>query len=301
MSERGVFAVDRGIWDHPVLASRDPLSKREAWLWLISEAAWKPRRRRIGSVSIDIARGELANSVRFLAEAWGWPKSNVARFLEALKTETMIGTRTDQGLTVITICNYDDYQRVSLPDRDESGTASGTQVGQERDTCGTAAGQQRDKLEDNKTIEAISVAKATGAPAPLYTDSRHELWGVGVPILISLGVAEKQTRSMIGSWLKATKDDAQAVLGAIQRARDNRVHNPIPWITNSLKVPSHERNGSVYANTASDQSGSTAVLAGVAAAAERRARERRAAGQHGPQSRDDHVAERADPELFGAR
>jgi hypothetical protein len=169
MSERGVFAVDRGIWDHPVLASREPFTRREAWLWLISEAAWKPRRRRVGSSSVELDRGEIAHSVRFIADAWGWPKSTVARFLDALKTETMIGTRTDQGVTIITICNYDEYQRVSLPDRDKNGTANGTEVGHERDTAGTAAGQQRDKLEDNKSIEDIetpSLRSGEGAGAP---------------------------------------------------------------------------------------------------------------------------------------
>lgn len=142
MSERGVFAVDRGIWDHPLLNSREPFTRREAWLWLISEAAWKPRRRRVGSSSVEIARGEIAHSIRFIAEAWGWPKSNVARFLDALKTDTMIETRTDHGVTVITICKYDEYQRVSLPERDANGT-----------DCGTELGQKRDKLEDNKNIK----------------------------------------------------------------------------------------------------------------------------------------------------
>lgn len=66
------------------------------------------------------------------------------------------------------------------------------------------------------------------------------------------------------------------------------------------KGVAHERNGSVYPNSSSQQSGSTAVLAGVAAAAERRARERSAAGQQRPISRDADPAERTDPELFGA-
>jgi hypothetical protein len=169
MSERGVFAVDRGIWDHPLLASNEPFTRREAWLWLVSEAAWKPRRRRVGLTVADLARGELSHSLRFLAEAWGWPKSNVARFLEMLKTETMIGTRTDLGITIITICKYDEYQRVSLPDRDEKGTSSGTQTGQEWDSSGTAAGQQRDKLEDTKNIK-ISIPrkprKGNATPLP---------------------------------------------------------------------------------------------------------------------------------------
>lgn len=87
------------------------------------------------------------------------------------------------------------------------------------------------KMEsDRETSEAI--AWEAGASRPVYTDSRHELWGEGIPILESLGV--KQSRPIIGRWLKDTKDDAQRVLGAIQRARDARVIDPIPWITRAL-------------------------------------------------------------------
>jgi hypothetical protein len=154
MSERGVFAVDRGIWDHPTFASRDPFSRREAWLWLVSEAAWKSRVRRIGAAVIEIVRGQLAHSIRFMAEAWGWPKSNVARFLACLKTDTMIDTKTVHGITIVTVCKYDEYQRVSLPDRDNTGTH-----------IGTAAGQQRDKLEDIKNIKEDSCAVEKVVPA----------------------------------------------------------------------------------------------------------------------------------------
>ncbi|RAI26974.1 hypothetical protein CH340_24785, partial [Rhodoplanes serenus] len=139
MSERGVFAIDRGVWDHPMLKSRDPFSRREAWMWLISEAAWKPRVVMIEGRRIALERGQLVHSIRFMAEKWGWPKSNVARFLEALKTETMIGTESGTGVTVITISKYNEYQRVSLPERDSDGPEDGT-----------AAGQRRDRVEDRE-------------------------------------------------------------------------------------------------------------------------------------------------------
>lgn len=92
-----------------------------------------------------------------------------------------------------------------------------------------------------------SVLRTEPPPAaePVYSDSRHELWGEGTPILISLGIAENQARKLIGTWLKSTKDDAQAVLGAIQRARDHRAYDPIPWITKALKGQS---NGNRAAN-----------------------------------------------------
>jgi hypothetical protein len=288
VSERGVFAVDRGIWNHPSFAN-EPLSEREAWVWLIGEAAFKTRTRRIGSVAIELSRGQVAASLRFMADKWQWSEPRVRRFLKRLKTDAMIDAATDAGVTVITICNYTKYQRVSLP-ADASSDAQNN----------GAATQRRRKVEDKENKEDISVPNGTGAGAPIYTDSRHELWGEGVQILISLGVPKKQARSIIGSWLKSMEDDAQAVLGAIQRARDHRILDPIPWITNALKLkgPGNERNRSVYPNSASNQSGSTAILAGVVAAAERRARERGTAGQRGPVPRNANPAERADPDFF---
>jgi hypothetical protein len=42
----GTFNVARGVFDHPVFAP-EPFTEREAWLWLIAEAQWKPVRKRV--------------------------------------------------------------------------------------------------------------------------------------------------------------------------------------------------------------------------------------------------------------
>jgi hypothetical protein len=72
VSERGVFAVDRGVFDHPKFAERRPLTKLEAWLWLISSASWKPMVRRLSGRAVELQRGQLAASTRFLADRWHW-------------------------------------------------------------------------------------------------------------------------------------------------------------------------------------------------------------------------------------
>ncbi len=162
MSERGVFAVDRGIWGHPCFAN-EPFTEREAWQWLIGEAAFKPRKKRVGNTVFDLERGQLAASIRFMAEAWQWHRNKVHRFLVKLKTETMIEHTPGQDATLITICNYDKYQRVSLPD----GTVFGT-------LDGTSTGHQRDKLEDTKNTE-IDDAVATRASGSLVTPEAIEL------------------------------------------------------------------------------------------------------------------------------
>jgi hypothetical protein len=270
VSERGVFAVDRGIFEHPKFRDdKHELSKLEAWLWLLSSAAWKPHVRRVSGKNFKLSRGQLVASTRYMAERWRWSESKVRRFLDALKTDgdsdAEIDAATDAGVTVITIRKYDKYQRVSLPSDADNDAVSGAQ-------SDAAATQDRRNKENIQRKEDISEAKASGAAAPVYTDSRHELWGEGVSILISLGVADKQARSMIGLWLKSTKDDVHAVLGAVLRARDHRPHNPIPWITNALKVP-HEQTA--RQNRTNSAAGSApprdvAVIAGMGRALERR-------------------------------
>lgn len=78
--------------------------------------------------------------------------------------------------------------------------------------------------------------------SPIYTDSTHELWGEGIPILRNLGVSERDARSNVGRWLRDTKNDAQRVLGAIQRARDARAIEPIAWITRGLQTNGNGQN-----------------------------------------------------------
>lgn len=78
--------------------------------------------------------------------------------------------------------------------------------------------------------------QGTAEDMPKYTDAVHELFGEGVPALVSLGVPERQARSMIGSWRKQAREDCTSVLGAIVHARDQRVSDPIPYITASLKT-----------------------------------------------------------------
>jgi hypothetical protein len=105
----------RAIADYLRHADEEPYTRVQAFMWRISEAARKPHRRTVGSVVVDLGRGQRAHSLRFLAKAWQWSEPKVRRFLTRLKTDAMIDARTDAGVTVLTLCNYDRYQRVSLP------------------------------------------------------------------------------------------------------------------------------------------------------------------------------------------
>lgn len=176
MSRReGLVAVDRGIFDHGIFAD-EAFTEREAWLWLIAEAAWAPRRIRVGTVMVGLARGQLTHSVRFMAEKWKWSKSRVSRFLSMLEGEKMIrskngtddgigggtedgtarGTVVPYGQNIITICNYDKFQNFerywAATDGTDDGTDDGTANGTDR---GTILGQRETKdYKDTLSLDA---------------------------------------------------------------------------------------------------------------------------------------------------
>lgn len=133
----GFYRMHRGWLEHPVLGG-EPMCKRAAWAWLIEEASWSHRRRDVKGQTIQLRRGQLTASVRFLAEAWGWHRAKVERFLGRLQTEAMIETATETGQTIITICNYERYQTAALEAETEGETL-----------IETGARQQRDRSETN--------------------------------------------------------------------------------------------------------------------------------------------------------
>jgi len=107
----GFYRMHRGWMDHPALGgAREPFCRRAAWCWMIENAAWKGTRESIAGKTIQLERGQLTASLRYMAKAWGWSEAAVRRFIERLKTDAMIDAATDAGQLVITICNYSKYQ-----------------------------------------------------------------------------------------------------------------------------------------------------------------------------------------------
>lgn len=113
----------------------EPYCERSAWVWLIANAAWKPRRARHHGKMIDIGRGQLLGGREFLAKTWGWGEKKVRLFLDRIERDGMIerGQSKGRNANIITICNYDKYQK---PEKSEGqskgrfGAGSGPVEGQ---------------------------------------------------------------------------------------------------------------------------------------------------------------------------
>jgi hypothetical protein len=153
-NDRGVFCISRKLFDpdDPFFGG-EPFTRREAWLWLLSEAAWKPRRIRIGTgrgtTFVDIERGQLSASLKFMQRAWKWSSvKRVRTFLSSLEMDTRIGrpsgTASDGAQSIITICKYDEYQFPVPSGGEPSGTASDIERGTAR------ARQGHETKKDNK-------------------------------------------------------------------------------------------------------------------------------------------------------
>ena len=103
----GYARFHRSLVGHPAFRND---AEAMAFAYLVLRASWKPVRVRYKGKAIELGRGQLAMSVRDLAEAMDRDKGWVERLLKRLKSETMVETRAETGVLVVTICNYDKYQ-----------------------------------------------------------------------------------------------------------------------------------------------------------------------------------------------
>ena len=113
---KGYIKIHMGLLLHPALQKKNKsLCEIGAFVWLLLEASFLPRKYRIQNAEIDLKRGQLCCSVSYMAQAWNWDKSKVQRYLARLKHFDTITSDTPNDTSadipnIITICHYDDYQ-----------------------------------------------------------------------------------------------------------------------------------------------------------------------------------------------
>lgn len=106
----GYYKMHRGWMDNPLFKD-EPYSEQMAWCYLIEKAAWD----NTNMAGVDIERGQLFVSERYLASAWGWSKKKVRLFLERTTKRTMTTIIRERKGTTIIINNYKKYQDNSPP------------------------------------------------------------------------------------------------------------------------------------------------------------------------------------------
>ena len=103
--------ISRRLFEHQLWCEERKFSRFEAWLDIIQSARFEDTKQLIGNRFIEVKRGQILVSLRFLAGRWQWSTKKVNSFLDLLIQDKMITKETpkETGQTVITICNYDKY------------------------------------------------------------------------------------------------------------------------------------------------------------------------------------------------
>lgn len=115
MAGRGYIRVYRSLFRHEFFCP-SAFSEREAFLWMLAQASWRERPQRIGRLLVGVGRGELVS--RMLAATWDWSTGAIGRYLKRCEEQGLITVRTDFGLTIVTVCNFDCYSEVGEPSSD---------------------------------------------------------------------------------------------------------------------------------------------------------------------------------------
>jgi hypothetical protein len=222
-----------------------PLSPREAWLWLIANAAWRPMQVMVrngrSQQLVSLERGHLTYSRSFLRRAWSWSSDKMVRtFLARLQREAMIDIQTGQLQTVISIRNYGVFQLGGAA----SGPSNGQAIGQQRASNGP-------EEENNKSIRT-PIALPPQSPAgfaewyAIYPRKKQpqtakkafaKLMASGA---ITLDALMAKTRVFAASWHDQQKD------------RRKFIPYPASWLRAGGYDDEPERDGNEAAPVARD-------------------------------------------------
>lgn len=115
-TNRGYIKLYRDIREHEIWQDK-PFSKGQAWVDLLMMVNHEDKRILFDGNPVQIWRGCTMTSERKLADKWGWSRSKVHRFLEMLEREIMIRVDRTTKRTMISIVNYDVYQKQRTSER----------------------------------------------------------------------------------------------------------------------------------------------------------------------------------------
>lgn len=219
--DEGFLRLSRRFFSNEMWKVAREFSECEAWLDLIQsarfEATDKAYSELIGGREISYSRGQYPASISFLMKRWQWSEKKVRYFLAKLKKRGMITTCNKQGMTVITLCKYDEYNPYKGIDKDidnnkeirELSNALGELRAELRavvEKMGQAKGDNKKKDEEDNTKESPYGDKKNAAKAA--TLSRKESFYQSLVPFV--GKYQKEMiRSFFDYWSELNKSETK--------------------------------------------------------------------------------------------
>lgn len=220
--DEGFLRLSRRFFSNEMWKVAREFSECEAWLDLIQsarfEATDKAYSELIGGREISYSRGQYPASVSFLMKRWKWSEKKVRYFLAKLKKKGMITTCSLQGMNVITLCNYDDY---NPPKGKDKGEDKGIDNGQEIRELKHALGELRAELR--VTNEKLGQARGNKKKKVEENNNNPPTPPEGEGINRKARLAfEEHYRQVFGSDYYWTAKDAGAMSQLLQKLRFQR-------------------------------------------------------------------------------
>lgn len=167
-------------WQTSEVFSNESYSERDAWCWIVGATEWRrnPKPIAVNNKPVKLKRGQITHSLRFLSQKFGWSTGKVDRFIkklilwEMLKIETTIET----GQNILSVCNYNKYQKTTKADGTPDETDVKTDPEHMRNTCGTKKKKvlkkvlkkdivkKPEKVSESVWIDFVAHRKAKKAP-----------------------------------------------------------------------------------------------------------------------------------------
>ena len=163
--EEGFLRLSRRFFSNEMWKAAREFSECEAWLDLIQSARFdatgEAYSELIGGREISYSRGQYPASISFLMKRWKWSEKKVRYFLSKLKKKGMITTCNQQGMTVISLCNYDEYNPIKdKPNGKDKGIDNNKEISELKVSMGELMAELRASTEEiTQKIENLGQAK----------------------------------------------------------------------------------------------------------------------------------------------
>lgn len=188
----GYVTIPRKISEHPYWNEKVPATKRDAIIDLFFSVRYgtDPVKIIVNKKLIELSRGEMIASLRFLENRWQWSKNKVASFLKQLQqdgiielSETQAGTKlrlidlfqgSKQGQRSGQISGHQEPLQLSISEESRDSDEP-----TEKDSEGTLTGQRRDKEEIKNRNKGKNESEKSGCKEvelPWQTESFILKW-----------------------------------------------------------------------------------------------------------------------------
>jgi hypothetical protein len=240
MTASSFIMVPRDLFKDPLLQD---CAYFHAWLWLVSQAAWKSTRVTVSngrtSEIVELERGQLSHSRRFMATSWGWSEKRVRTFLNRLQKGGMIDLQADRLQTVITVCEYDIYQGAC----EDEGRQTGPQTGRQR----ARKGPEEEETKEGNKNNSHSAQKAAKNPKG-WPEDGFERWYPLYPRKKDRGTAEKAFDKARARGLIDFEELLAATSRYVEFTKDREskfIKHPAAWLNADSYLDEPDKPGGV--------------------------------------------------------